>query len=333
MLALSACLLTACNLFKQDCARPQVFCAGLVTDTGGLQDFGPVQSAWEDVQRARADGLVQSADYIESVDTRDYAKNLEFFAQQKYDLILGTGAGMRDETLQAARLRPDSVFVGLDQLPDDSLPNFISLTFPEDQAGFLAGALAARMTATRIVAAACESSDLASNWRTCEGFRAGARHTDPEVQVHVVYRDNGSSEDLFRDRDWGYATAADLIRGGADVVFGVGGGTGQGALLGAAEAGVYAIGSEQDQFYVTRDAQPVLLSSLVKRASPAVYDLISLLRDGGLHESTYPGSFALAPFHSLEQRVPADLRAYLDELQQDLSTGVIATGVESERPK
>ncbi len=305
----------------------------MVTDTGGLQDYGPIQSAWDDVQRARADGLAQSAAYIESVDTRDYSKNLEFFAQQKYDLILSFGAGMRAATLQTARLRPDSVFVGLDQPPDDSLPNFIGLTFPEDQAGFLAGALAARMTSTGIIGAACESSDLASNWRTCEGFRAGARHADPEVQVHVVYRDNGSSEDLFRDRDWGYATALDLMRGGADVLFGVGGGTGQGALIGAGEAGVYAIGSEQDQFYVTRAAQPVLLTSVVLRASPAVYDLIGLIRADGEYESAYQGSVALAPFHSLEQRVPADVREYLTALQRDLSASIISTGVAQERPK
>ncbi len=325
--------LGACSFFKQDCSRPDIFCVALVTDTGGLQDHGLTQSAWDDIQRAQADRLVQHSAYIESVDARDYGKNLIFFANQEYDVILSAGIGLRNETLRVADLKPATIFIGLDQPLDDSHPNFISLTFPEDQAGFLAGALAAHMTQTGIIGAACESSSLTSNWRTCEGFRAGAHYANPEVEVLIEYRDLGSQENLFRDREWGHATALSLIGDGADLIFGMGGGTGQGALIAAAEEQVYAIGSEQDQFYVTRAAQQVLLTSVLKRASPAVYDLISVLHNQGIFGTEYSGAVGIAPFHFQEAHIPEAVKDELIRLEMDLSQNIIQTGIPAEPPK
>jgi basic membrane protein A and related proteins len=326
-------LLNACSFLEQDCSHSGVFCVGLISDTGGVEDHGLTQSAWDDIQRAQDDRLIQYSAYIESVDARDYGKNIELLAREHFDVIVSAGIGLRDETLRAADLYPDTVFIGLDQPPDDARANFISITFPEDHAGFLAGALAAQMTRTGIVAAACESSGLASNWRTCEGFRAGAKYQSADVKVLIEYRDQGSQEDLFRDTEWGYATALALIREGADVVFGVGGGTGQGALLGAADENVYAIGSEQDQFHVTREAQNVLLTSLVKNASPTLYDLISALQKDATAGSQYSGSIAIAPFHLQEGHVPEHVKARLIELEVQLSQNIIATGIPAEPPK
>ena len=325
-------LLGACNLFKIDCARPEVLCAALVTDTGGLADYGQAQSAWDDIHRAQADGLVQQANYIESADPRDYAKNLDFFAGQNYDVIVAAGVGLADAALQAADKWPDSVFVGLDQPPAGSVPNFVNIKFPVDQAGFLAGALAANVTATGIIRAACEDSGLFSNWQTCEGFRAGARHEDPFVQVRVLYRDNGSQESLFRDRDWGQAAALDLIADGADIIFGVGGGTGEAALVGAAEAGAWAIGSERDQFYVTRVAQDFLLTSMIHSSSPAVYDLVALIGNGSTIQSTYQGVIEIAPFHLLEDQVSQDARGRLTGIKLQLAQNTLSTGIPSEPP-
>jgi basic membrane protein A and related proteins len=326
-------LLAACGFLKQDCSRPEIFCVALVTDTGGLHDHGLTQSAWDDIQRAQADDLIQHSAYIESVDARDYGKNIELLVREQFDVIVSAGISMHDDTLRVADLNPGTVFIGLDQPPDDLHTNFASMTFPEDQAGFLAGALAAEMTQTGIVAAACESSGLASNWRTCEGFRAGAIHQKPEVDVLVEYRDQGSQENLFRDTEWGYDTALELIRDGADVVFGVGGGTGQGALLGAADEAVYAIGSEQDQFHVTREAQSVLLTSFVKSASPALYDLLCTLQLEAALRPDYPGSISIAPFHNQDGRVPEHVKARLIELEIQLSQNIISTGVPIEPPK
>ena len=87
-----------------------------------LNLFVDIGAAWEALQR------IQRADVIESVDTRDYSKNIAAFAGAGYDLIITSGAGLRDETLQAAQAHVGILFVGLDQEPADSpLPNFVAV--------------------------------------------------------------------------------------------------------------------------------------------------------------------------------------------------------------
>ena len=159
-----------------ECLREEVFCAALVTDTRGLHDFGLNQDTWTGLQRSKAEGVVDQIAYIESVDARDYEKNINFFVNGGYDVIVTSGIGLNDATLRSADLYLDSVFVGMNQPDEESVPNFISVTFPEDQMGFLAGALATRLTQTKIVGAVCETSGIDAMWRYCEGFRAGAMY-------------------------------------------------------------------------------------------------------------------------------------------------------------
>lgn len=238
--------LTAC-LSSSDCFREEVFCAALVTDTLGVEDYGINQDAWAGLNEAKESGLADRVEYIESVDARDYAKNIAYFADLGFDMIFSGGVTLDDATLRSADLYPDSVFAGLNQSFEESRPNLVSVTFPEDQMGFAAGVAAAQLTETGIVAAVCETSGIDSMWRYCEGFRAGVKFADESAKALVVYRDNGDSEKLFIDEAWGYDTGRDAIRRGADVLFAAGGITGQGALRAASEFGVYALGAERDQ--------------------------------------------------------------------------------------
>ncbi|MDP2777512.1 MAG: BMP family ABC transporter substrate-binding protein, partial [Anaerolineales bacterium] len=268
ILAIALPAFTAC-MQPPDCFREDVFCAALVTDVLGIDDHGMNQDTWSGLEEAQANGLVDRIEYIESVDTRDYEKNITYFAENGYDVIITTGVGLQDETLRAADLypfdpahnvpmplregKPDSpqgavpVFIGMNQPHDEVRPNLIPITFAEDQMGFAAGALAARISKTRVIGAACETSGIDSMWRYCEGFRAGAIFVDVDIKVLVIYREDGSRENLFIDEAWGIGTAQKLIQRGADVIFAAGGVTGQGALREATEAQVKAIGAERDQ--------------------------------------------------------------------------------------
>jgi basic membrane protein A and related proteins len=325
-------LLTACTPPEVDCARSDVYCVGLVTDTGGLQDYGLTQSAWEGIQKALADGVIQKADYIESVDALDYAKNLSTFAEMKYDVIVASGVSLEDETLQAADLYPDPVFIGLDQAADSSRKNFLAVNFPEDQGGFLAGALAASMTETGVIGAACETAGIPSNWRTCEGFRAGAAYIDPEITVLVTYRENGHREDLFRDEAWGRDTALEMIADGVDVLFGVGGGTGEGALVAAAQAGAWTIGSEQDQFEVQPEVGKFILTSVTPDAGPSLYEALSQI-PSKLPASPLMGVMRLSSYHEAERFISLPIQQNLIQLENALGNGGISTGVKPEEPQ
>jgi basic membrane protein A len=335
LLAIAVWGILACTQ-SSDCFREDIFCAGLVTDVLGIDDHGMNQNTWAGLQEAKSNGGVDRVEYIESIDTRDYEKNIAYFAENGYDVIITTGVGLRDETLRSADLYPDPVFVGMNQPHEEVRPNIIPVTFAEDQIGFAAGTLAARISKTRIVGAVCETSGIDSIWRYCEGFRAGAIYEDEDVRVQVIYREYGDSESLFIDETWGYDTAQELIHRGTDVIFAAGGATGQGALQAAADpsaslrAGLqmYAIGTERDQAAVLEETSSSVVTSIYGDASYEVQNVMRLIRDGKAHEPG-PGQIAYVPFN---EKYPESLTRDMDALLLALQNGEIKTNVPFEKP-
>lgn len=326
---------TAC-LQSSDCFNEDVFCAALVTDTLGINDHGINQDSWAGLEESKANGTVDQIDYIESVDTRDYEKNIIYFAEKGYDVIITSGIGLLDETFRSADLypfdpaqdKPDSIFVGMNQPYEETRPNIIPITFAEDQMGFAAGALAARISETRIVGAACETSGIDSMWRYCEGFRAGAQFVDEDIKVMVIYRDDGSSEKLFIDEAWGRETAQKLIQRGADVIFAAGGATAQGALRAAAELDVKTIGAERNQGAVLGETGSSVVTSIYGNASFQVQNVMRLIRDANFNE---PGlsQIKYVPF---DENFPESLMREMDTLLVSLWNGVVKTNVNKEKP-
>ena len=320
-------ILSACRQ-SSDCHKLAVFCAGVVTDTLGIEDHGINQDAWAGLEAAKANRSVDRIEYISSVDARDYEKNIAYFGENGYDLIITAGIGLRDETLRAADLYPDSVFIAINQPQTETRANLITITFAEDQIGFAAGVSAARISETRIVGAVCDTSGIDSMWRYCEGFRAGAKFADEHINVQVIYRENGDSEKLFIDDTWGYDTAQQLIRHGADVIFAAGGVTGQGALRAAADEKVNAIGAERDQRAAMGESGSSVLTSFYGNAGLEIQQVIGLLKEGK-HDAAYTGQIQFMP---LDQKFPQDFTDELKTLLFALWTGKIETNVTVKKP-
>jgi len=311
-----------------NCSSKAVFCAALVTDTRGLNDFGMNHEAWVGLEQSKVEGVANQVAYIESVDTRDYEKNINFFVNAGYDVIVTSGIGLRDVTLRNAKLHPDSVFIGMNQPDEDSVPNFISVTFLEDHMGFFAGALAASITKTKIIGAVCETSGIAAMWRYCEGFRAGANYVDETVTVTVDYRDNGSREKLFIDADWGAESARKLIQDGADVIFAAGGETGVGALREANKAGIRTIGAERDQGAALGDQGSEVVTSILAGASTTVQMLMRSVSGGNLADATINPIGYVA----YDKVVQKSILTEMDNILTGLAGGDIKTNIPAEKP-
>ena len=316
---------------SSDCFRKDIVCAGLVTDTLGISDHGLNQDAWLGLTRAKEAGYLDRIAYIETVDPRDGEKNILKFSNDGYDVIVTVGMGLRNETLHYADVYPALVFIGIDQDDGEIRPNVISITFSEDQAGFLAGALAARLTQTGVIGAVCETSEIISMWRFCEGFRKGALYIDKDINVLVKYRNEGSSEILFIDSEWGQTTAREMIRRGADVIFGAGGATGQGALVAAAESRVNAIGAEKDQGRALTEATSSIVTSLQNGCSLQVQELMQLVQSGKWTNANITGSIVFAPYNS-NIHLSNEILMEMEKLRSDLSSGAIKTDVNPSAP-
>ncbi len=309
----------------QDCSRDEVVCAGLVTDFGGV-DTGINHEAWLGLQDAKAAGLVDRIDYIATVDRRDRAANISALADQGYDVIVTSGFSMSQATTAAAGQYKKIKFIGIEQPQDQKLRNLAGLVFHEEQSGFLAGALAALVSQTRSVAAVCDAKFVDSMRRYCDGFAAGARYAQPDVQVSTRYRE-GPNDRLFNDPQWGAAAAAQDVQNGADVLFAAGGNTARVALEAAASDHILVIGSETDLYGELPGLQAELLSSATNNVRLGVLDLVRQAGAKSFPSGNYFGEVGLAQLHDLDRQIPLGVKQDVERLKIGLQTGAISIDV------
>jgi len=316
---------TGDNAAEADCASADVFCVGLVTDVGEIDDKSFNQSAWEGVQQAGSE-LGAKVDYIETGDAKDYAANIDLFAKNGYDVIVTVGFALGEATIEAATNYPDIDFIGVDQFQGDTIANLTGLVFNEDKAGFQAGALAAMLTKSNTIAAVLGTDLVPPVVAFKEGYENGARYINPDINIISTYHPGGLDV-AFTDPEWGASTAKQAVDQGADVVFGAGGKTGNGALIEVAGVeGAYCIGVDSDQWETVPEAHACLVSSAMKLITPGVFDLIKLAKDGSFPGGNFFGDTGLAPFHDFEDQIPQDVKDKLAEIATGLADGSLATG-------
>jgi basic membrane protein A len=328
ILMVAALSLGACQSSESgeaDCSSDDVLCVGLVTDVGEIDDKSFNQSAWEGVKRAEAE-LGAQIDYIETQDAKDYEANIGLFADQNYDVIVTVGFAMGEASALAGVEYPDINFIGVDQFHTGEPANVVGLLFPEDRAGFLAGALAAMMSESGTIAAVLGTDLVPPVVAFKEGYENGARYMNADINLISTYPPGGLDV-AFTDPEWGDATAAQAIDQGADVVFGAGGKTGNGALQETAGVeGVFCIGVDTDQWETLPEAHPCLISSAMKLLTPSVFSLIEMHESGSFPVGNHFGDTGLAPFHDFDSQVPADVKSTLEDLDGQLRDGSLATG-------
>ena len=313
-----------------DCKSPDVFCVGLVTDVGKIDDKSFNQSAWEGVKEALSKGVANKIDYIETTDAKDYEANIELFAKKGYDVIVTVGFALGQATQNMAKKYPNIKFIGVDQFQGKKVDNVAGLIFHEDRAGFMAGALAAMLTKTNTIAAVLGTDLVPPVVAFKEGYENGAKYINPNIKVIATYHPGGL-ENAFTDPEWGAATAKQAMDQGADVVFGAGGKTGNGALIEVASAAksgkrVYCIGVDTDQWLTVPEAHACLVSSAMKLITPGVFDLVQLAKQGKFPSGNYYGKTGLAPFHDFDSKIPQEVKDKLNEIQKGLREGKIDTG-------
>ena len=305
-------------------------CVGLVTASGSI-DEGINQQAWLGLEDAKAEGLVDRIDFIETVDSRDREANIQTFITDGYDVIITVGSSLTNETIAAAQKNPKIKFIGVEQTQNKTYPNLTGLVFHEERSGFLTGALAASITQTNHVAAICEAKFIDAMRRYCDGFKAGAQYINANVNATVVYR-TGSNQYLFNDPDWGTQAAHQTVNDGADVIFAAGGNTADAALETAARQGVYVIGSETDEYESLTDIRSRLVSSAVNGVRTGVRDLMRLVRNNQQPTGNFFGPIALAPFHDLDSQIPQSVKDQLNQLAQELTNGSVHEYVPYQKP-
>ena len=247
---------------------------GLITDVGQLNDRGFNQLAFEGVKRAKSE---LGVDYrvIESASDADYVPNMQSLADDGYDLIIGVGFAQGDAVATVAKEYPDTKFaiIDVDQSSLAGAPdNVVGLLFQEEQAGYLAGVLAAEMAKEKGFDTISSVGGMKEPPvdRFIAGYQAGAKATLPGITLL-----NGYSQD-WDDVAKCKEVALDQISRGSKIVFQVAGGCGLGALDAAKEQRAYGIGVDADQSFLG----PYVITSALKRVDSAVLATIKGVVDG-----------------------------------------------------
>ena len=309
-----------------DCSADDVLCIGLVTDVGRIDDKSFNQSAWEGAQQAAEALGAAEVNYVETTNATDYQANIDLFAGQGYDIIVTVGFAMGEATAAAAATYPDIDFIGVDQFQGETIANVTGLVFNEDKAGYMAGVLAASLSESGTVASVLGTDLVPPVVAFNEGYKNGAMSVNPDINIIDTYHPGGLDV-AFTDPEWGATTAQQAIDQGADIIFGAGGQTGNGALIQAAgNEGVWCIGVDTDQWETVPEAHPCLVSSAMKLITPGVVDLATASVNGEFPGGNFFGAVGLADFHDHADAVPQEVKDLLDTTNAGLIDGSISTG-------
>ncbi|WP_300344366.1 BMP family ABC transporter substrate-binding protein [Nesterenkonia sp.] len=313
------------------------YTACVVSDEGGWNDQSFNQSAHEGLMAAVEDFDVDHAE-AESSSESDFVPNVDSMVQQGCDITFGVGYLLADAINDAALENEDLTFGLIDEWLPDEPENAKSLVFNTSEAAYLAGYLAAAMSETGTVGT-WGGLQIPSVTVFMDGFADGVEryNADNDDDVELVGWDkdaqDGSFAGSFDDQNAGRTLTEQLLAQDADIIMPVAGNAGIGGAAAIEQDGEALMIWVDSDGYESTDYGSIILTSVLKEISQAVYDTIEEGVNGEFSSEPYIGDLendgvGLAPFHDYEDEVPEEVKEKLEQLREEIISG--ETPVESE---
>jgi len=293
---------------------------GLVIEPTGIEN-PYIRGAYLGLERAVRELGVRGR-VLTPAPKEGYVPSLSLLARQKYDLVIGMAVPAAAAIDRVATEFPETRFAIIDVAHDDLAhrpKNVVGLVFREEQAGYLAGHLAAlvlTLSPGEEVISSVGGQRIPSVERSIAGYQAGARGANPRVTTLNSYTDD------FVDPVKGRSVALSQIAKGSRVVFQVAGVCGLGVLEAASEGGGWGIGVDVDQSHLGRH----ILTSAVKRLDIDVFDTIEELARGTL-ETGRTSRFSLrnggVGLGTISAAVPRSFKAEIEDVRAEIVAGRI----------
>ena len=302
---------------------------GVVFDLGGRGDKSFNDGAYLGAERAEKE-LGVRVRFIEPGEGSDRESGLRLLAAEGMDLVIGVGFIFTDDLTPLAKEYPNTKFAGVDYSvatdkdgrPLPPPPNLAALKFREEQGSFLVGALAALVGKSKKVGFV-GGMDFPLIQKFEMGYKAGVKRVCPDCEVVSQYA--GVTPEAFRNPGKGKELALSQYQQGVNVIFHASGSTGLGVFEAARQTGKLAIGVDADQF---NEAPGFVLTSMVKGVDNAVFDAVRRVKEGRFKGGIYQYGLAENGVGYVydannEKLIPADVRARLEALKQDIIAGKI----------
>jgi basic membrane lipoprotein Med (substrate-binding protein (PBP1-ABC) superfamily) len=326
---------------------------GVVTDVGTVDDKNFNEYSYNGaVEGARQIGA-PTPDVAVPADASQYASLIQSFIDTDHNIIVTVGFNIATDTAIAAKANPDVWFIGVDQAPcidengdPDStftcagdlatlLPNFVGLNYAEDQAGYLAGIVAASISESGTIGAIGGINLVPAVVRYLQGYELGAKSVNPDANVIIDYVSTSDFGVAFNDPGAGKTFADQFIdTNSPDVLFQVAGKTGNGVLESACAAGIHGIGVDVDQWLsLSADTTPTyqcIVTSAEKHLAVSVQETIKAIFSGtqaaglSFFNATNDG-IGVSPENSGAGLITADIQGLLDAALAGMQDGSVVT--------
>lgn len=310
---------------------------------GVLGDKSFFDSAQRGIQRA-ADELGAETKTIEAgVDPTGWeAALVDTAANEEFDIMVVGTFQMIEYLEKIAPQYPDRKFFLYDAPVNyegeacaaNKCANVYSILYKQNEGSYLAGVYAAAMTTQAMdgmnpdaVIGSVGGQEIPVILDFMVGYEQGAKDTNPDIQV--IRQFAGGWNDPAKGKELAKAQYSQ----GADIVFQIAGGTGQGVFEAAAEDGKYAIGVDSDQALIIEEANPDqaarILTSMMKNVDNSIFRGVQKHLDGtlayGAAESLgiAEGGVGLARNKFYDESTPDEVKALVDAAEQKITVGEI----------
>ena len=311
---------------------------GVVTDIGTLNDKNFNEYSFKGAQDGATAIGAPAPQSVVPKDQSEYVKDIQAYVDQGYDLILTVGFNLATPTTCFAKANSGIKFLGVDQSPicvtadgkpDTTfackgvaatlLPNYTSLTFAEDQAGYLVGIIAASLSKNAEVGAIGGTTLCAPCVRYIQGYELGAKSINASIKVDTAYVTRDFSAKAFHDQSGGKAFADTFMTTNpkVDVMFQVAGETGNGVLDAACAKNIYGIGVDVDQFLSYPNADKCIVTSAEKHLQVAIREALKAIaggtaKGGDSKFNAANNGIGVADYHDKASLITPAIQAKLD---------------------
>lgn len=316
-----------------------------VSDEGSWNDQSFNEAAYAGLEQAEAELGVTIAD-AESNSTEDFQPNLQEMVDQGCDVVFAVGFGFGDTGAleEVASEATDTHFVWIDGW-DLGLDNVKVIDYAMEQSSYLAGYLSAGYSTSKVVGT-YGGANMMSVTKFMDGFYYGAMAWGEEngEDVRVVGWDpanpgSGSFTANFGDSAGASSITRAQLAEGADVFLPVAGGLFASSIevIRTEGADAVVLGVDRDIAATQPQYADIILTSVEKRMTQAVYDNIEMLVNGEeFTTEPYVGTLendgtALSDFGDFDSQIPEELKTRLEELTDEIIAGEIeipVTGAE-----
>tara|TARA_B100000073_G_scaffold39739_1_gene29801 strand:- start:2055 stop:3062 length:1008 start_codon:yes stop_codon:yes gene_type:complete len=290
----------------------------------------PIQQKWVARLHLALDAAAKRGEieyvYSESTANTDYVRVMREYCDSGMQMIVGEAFGISKEARKVADDYPEISFLMGDPFKPHG-DNFSVFDNYIHEPCYLMGIIAGNMTKANKIGMVGGYAIGEVN-RLFHAFMNGARSVKPEIQFKVTFI--GSWYDPPKAKEAAFAQ----IEAGVDIMYA----ERAGVVDACREKGILAFGNVNDM-NKEENGENVVVTSALWHMENAINHAIGLVKSGNFKAEEYHswtmmagGGASLAPFYEFENKIPADVKAQVAKLSDDILAGDFVVEINDEEP-